>query len=203
MNKLLGILLVMCSLSAMGQTAKGLAAKLQGLTLDSDAMWSGPYVLPPIYAKYQEEKAAIKPECFLDSVRMDFSILSYLDPHEIGNIILTKDKKKYPDGAFFLTLKDHNFFLKLCQSKILSLSDIFNTYATKKEKHKPIIFLLDEKLLTDTTAIRIPDMALFQVTIAQASEVPYFKTALPNVLLMKVTTKWLSTKPYRPKIVFK
>lgn len=135
-------------------------------------------------------KKPANPTYFIDSIKVNpnQSYLNYINPNDIASINISKDPI-YPDGAVFITLKDHNTFTKLRQDKWLSLGDIAKTNITVTDKRKPVLYLLDDKLLTDTAGVRIPSALVKKVTVVKATETPYFKTALPNVLLMMVSTK--------------
>jgi hypothetical protein len=130
------------------------------------------------------------PVYFIDSVKTDPSepYYNYINANDIASINVSRDPG-YPNGAIFITLKDHNIITKLRQDKLLSLSDIAKTNIPAADIRKPVLYLLDDKLLTDTVGVRIPSTFVKKVTITKASETAYFKTALPNVLLMMISTK--------------
>lgn len=131
----------------------------------------------------------IKPPLyFLDSVQISSEYITYLNPEDISDVHVNKDQK-YPNGAVFISLKDHSTVGKLLKDKLLSLYDILNLNTAKADRHKPVIYIIDEKLLTDTANVRIPAMFIKNVSVVKAAETPYFKTALPNVLLMRISTK--------------
>jgi hypothetical protein len=140
--------------------------------------------------KTQTETKPANPVYFIDSVKINAGepYLNYINPNDIASLNINRDPI-YPNGAVFITLKDHNTFTKLRQDKLLSLNDIAKTNIPATDKRKPVLYLLDDKLLTDTAGVRIPFTFVKKVTIIKAAETPYFKTALPNVLLMMITTK--------------
>jgi hypothetical protein len=135
-------------------------------------------------------EAKIPPVYFIDSVKISDAspYLTYMNTDEVANIHVDKNKT-YPNGVIFITLKDHRKLAEMLQDKLLSISDITKANISPSEKNSPVIYLLDDKLLTDTAGIRIPSKFVRQVTLTKADETAYFKTALPNVLLMKIATK--------------
>jgi hypothetical protein len=138
---------------------------------------AGAQVKPPLY--------------FLDSIQVSpeyMNYITYLNPDDISAVHVDKDVK-YPNGAVFISFKDHTLVDKLLKDKILSLNDIRNANVAKADMRKPVIYLIDDKLLTDTANVRIPSMLVRYVTVVKAAETAYFKTALPNVLLMRISTK--------------
>jgi hypothetical protein len=124
---------------------------------------------------------------FIDSVKFSENILTYIGPNAINSIDVNKDSK-YPNGVIWIKLKDHAILEKLLTDKWLSLSDIAKENLESSERNKPVLYLLNDKLLTDTTGIRIPSLCVSKVMVTKASETNYFKTVLPNVLLMMITT---------------
>ncbi|WPU93469.1 hypothetical protein SNE25_29570 [Mucilaginibacter sabulilitoris] len=131
----------------------------------------------------------IKPPLyFLDSVKVSNEYITYLNPDEISDVHVDKNEK-YPNGALFISLKDHSIVGKLLKDKLLSLNDIRSANTAKADRHKAVIYIIDDKLLTDTANVRIPAMFVKNVSVVKAAETPYFKTALPNVLLMRISTK--------------
>lgn len=157
---------------------------------------------PAIYTKYQPYKRQYyAPSALLiDSFKVSDVYIMYIDPVDVYNVN-TKRNKEYPNGVIYVTLKDHKILSKLLVSKLLSLKDITNTYVIKKEK--PIIFLLNKELVTDTTGVRIPEICLGNITVAEADQMPYFKTTFPNALIMMITTHPISNKPYQPDILIR
>jgi hypothetical protein len=140
-----------------------------------------------IKSPFAEKKSL--PAYFLDSVKIDNAYLTYLNPDDIAAVNVYKDAKLYPNGAVFIALKDHTIVNKLLNDKLLSLNDIFKANVHEPDRRKPVVYLINDELLTDTSNIRIPSIFVKYVTIVKASETPYFKTALPNILLMKISTR--------------
>ena len=138
----------------------------------------------------------------LDSTLVDQNYIHYLDSYEINDINIFKNTR-YPKGVIYMKLKNHALLSRMLNSKLLAFSDIRNKYMASDDTHKPVIYLLDKELVTDTTKRRIPEMCLAHVTVAKASEMPYFKTAMPDVLIMMITTKPASTKPYHTPIMIR
>jgi hypothetical protein len=128
------------------------------------------------------------PVYIIDSVKTSAAYFKYIAPDNISSVNVLKNLQ-YPVGVIYITLKDHSEFTKLLQAPLLSLNDIAKTNIPEPERLKPILFILDDKLLTDTVAIRIPSICVHKVTIVRAAETAYFKTVLPDVLLMMVSTK--------------
>lgn len=136
---------------------------------------------------FAQTKSASMPAIVVDSMLVDINYANYLPPHDIVNIDV-RSKEKFPNGVIYVTSKDKQKTLKLLKSPLLSLKDIVKAKVASVDLSKPIIFLLDGALLTDTTNVRIPSLAVYSVELA-GEDAPYFKTALPNVLLLKIATK--------------
>lgn len=123
----------------------------------------------------------------IDSVKINPGIyFKCFDFSDVFNIkVNEQDTKIVISGSF----TDPALFSKLVQSKLLSLNEITNTNLGEFNRTNPILYILNDKLLTDTTGVRIPAMCLTKVTVLKASETAYFKIALPNVLLLMISTK--------------
>ncbi|MEO8884965.1 MAG: hypothetical protein ABI367_02810 [Mucilaginibacter sp.] len=127
------------------------------------------------------------PVIMVDSVQMDYNTLALMDPQEINSMNIPHDPK-YPDGIIYITLKDHSTLQTLLMSKRLSLQNLADKYIAKADKGKPIIYMLNGTLITDTANVRVLAERYYNVQVTKASEMPYFKKAFPNMLLLKVST---------------
>jgi hypothetical protein len=102
---------------------------------------------------------------------------------------LVKDAQDPDNAKVYFTLHDHSKFETLSRSPLLSLNDISKVHLTGTERSKPILYILDGKLLTDTVAVRIPSICVRNVTIVKAAETSYLKTVLPDALLLMISTQ--------------
>jgi hypothetical protein len=204
MRTLATLLLTICTLPAMAQLkASTPNTNLNQTTIPIDSTLIGyptsksssvytPYHIP---AKMAEDAVYM-----VDSVKVNRSLVNYLDLNQVLDISTNKSAE-YPKGLIFIKLKNVIVFEMLLHDKFLSLNDITNKYISETEKHKPVLYLLDKELLTDTAGIRIPEMCLANITVAKASETPYFKTAFPGISIMMITTRPASTEPYKSLIL--
>jgi hypothetical protein len=137
----------------------------------------------------------------IDSTIVDPHYMNWFAPNHVGAV----DMMKSPKGVLNLTLKNEyrGDLQKILESKLLSITDIKNIYLDKANKNKQVIYLLNDDMLTDTANIKIPEICLLHVSIAKASETPYFKTAMPNILIMMISTKYASSKPYHPPMILR
>ena len=126
------------------------------------------------------------PTIIVDSVLVNNSYLSSISPDEIQSVDV-KRVPEFPNGVIYITTKDKAKAMGLLASPLLSLNDIVKKHI--KVSKKPIIFIIDGTMLTDTLNVRIPSSTLHGVIIKEAAETAYFKTALPNVLIMMISTK--------------
>ena len=108
---------------------------------------------------------------------------------EFKTMNIEKKDNKYPGGSIYITLKDHNRLAELMNDKLLSLKQIAYTHVDIAERDKKILYLINDVLLTDTTNVSIPSKYIKKVDVVPAGNMPYFKTAMPNVLLLKISTK--------------
>jgi len=204
MRFLLIIILVLFSLQGYSQLQLSSPnANMLNLPISIDSNFVNQHKVEPILQPYNPHVNALDQTAWIiDSVQVSGNWLNYLDPNDIANIDIRKDSK-YPQGVGSITLKDHKLLFKILSTAPLSLGAIADTYITISDKHKPILFLLNDKLLTDTSGVIIPDICLEKIVIAKASQLPYFKTTLPDALLMMITTKLISTKVHPPEIMLR
>ena len=134
-----------------------------------------------------KQKSAI-PVFMIDSIRVNKAYFDYMNANDIASFYEFRNEQ-YPDGILYITTKNPAEMLKYLQSPLVSLNDITKTNVPKADRKKPILYLLDNKLLTDTADVLIPSIRVLRVHIVKAAETAYFKTTLPNVLLMMISTR--------------
>jgi hypothetical protein len=147
------------------------------------------YAQPSILNPDPRAKNAKMPVVFIDSVQMDATnnYLMCIEAKQIADLKVSNGGK-YPNGAMFIKLKDHKLLKELMNDKQLSLHDIVKARVEPSEFSKPVIYFLNDKLLTDTARIRIPATRVYAVTITRAAETAYFKTAFPKSLIVTIST---------------
>jgi hypothetical protein len=125
------------------------------------------------------------PIVIVDSVPMEFNTLKVLDTALIKSMNVVNNS--YP-GIVYITLKDHNSIKNLTRAKKLSLKQLTDAHVAKADKRRPIIYLMDHVLVTDTTGIRIPTEKFYSIQVIKAADTPYLKQAFPDALLLTVST---------------
>ncbi|WP_147321979.1 hypothetical protein [Mucilaginibacter conchicola] len=125
----------------------------------------------------------------VDSIAKDMDIyVDFIDPKDIENVRRKKDLK-YPDGVIFITLKNHKKLTDLINDRLISLKEIADVNIAMADKKKPLLYIMDDKILTDTNRVRIPSKHFYKVDVIKASDLPYFKVAMPELLILKIITK--------------
>lgn len=128
------------------------------------------------------------PAIYVDSVMVSEYYFKSIQPNDILRVDV-KRAKEFPNGVIYITTKNKQKTEKLLKSPLLSLGNIAKANILGSQKSRPIIFLLDGAMLTDTANIRIPSLSITGVTVNEAANTPYFKTALPDVIILMVSTK--------------
>ena len=123
---------------------------------------------------------------FVDSVKMEFNTLNDLDTSVIRSMNTVNKNSMY--DTVYVTLKDHNYIKNLKRAKKLSLKELTDTHITKADKGKPIIYIMDNWLLTDTAGVSISTEKFYAVKVTKAIETPYLKQAFPQALLFEIFT---------------
>lgn len=123
---------------------------------------------------------------FVDSVKMEFNTLNDLDTSVIRSMNIVNKNAMY--DTVYVTLKDHNYIKNLKRAKKLSIKELTDTHITKTDKGKPIIYIMNNWLLTDTAGVSISTEKFYTVKVTKATETPYLKQAFPEALLFKIFT---------------
>lgn len=131
-----------------------------------------------------------QPAYYVDSIKMDSTanVLHFINPNQIKKITIERDAR-HKNGAIYITLKNHKVLDSLLNDRQLSLQEILNSNVKADEQKNKALFIWDDKLITDTTNIHFPSKKITRVTVIKASEMPYFKTAFPDMLIVMVSTK--------------
>ena len=144
-------------------------------------------ILAFLGSKAQHIDNQVKPVVMIDSVPIPYNSLSQIDPQTIASVNIQKDKM-YPGGVIYITLKDSTQAGKILKSKKLSLQDLADKYIPKEDKGRPILFVMNRELVTDTSNVRIFSDLYYSVGVVKAEDSPYFKNAFPKALLLMVST---------------
>ena len=128
------------------------------------------------------------PAIYVDSALVSESYFKSISPNDILRIDVQR-AAEFPNGVIYITTKNKQQTQALLKSPLLSLADIAKTNLPPSLRSKPIIFQLDGVMITDTANVRIPALAIKGIIIKAAADMPYFKTALPNVVLLMISTK--------------
>ena len=128
------------------------------------------------------------PAIYVDSALVSESYFKSISPGDILRVDVQR-AAEFPNGVIYITTKNKLQTQALPKSPLLSLADIAKTNLLPSLRSKPIIFQLDGVMITDTAYVRIPALAIKGIIIKAAAEMPYFKTALPNVVLLMISTK--------------
>lgn len=110
------------------------------------------------------------PAMFINSIKSTNISLYYIDPHNIKNI---KVKRGFLDtinktyGRVYIKLKSKVHFL--------TLNDITIKYGQNRIINKMILYMIDKKIITDTTGIRIDSNIIREVSIINPNQSEYPK----------------------------
>lgn len=121
----------------------------------------------------------------IDSVPIPYNSLSQINPQTIKSINIQKDNA---GGVVYITLKDSTQVGKILKSKKLSLQDLADKYVSKEDKGRPILYVMNRELVTDTSNVRILADLYHSVGVMKAGDSPYFKKAFPKALLLMIST---------------
>ncbi len=134
-----------------------------------------------------QQLVSSKPIILVDSVTMPHNIMSFIKDEYIKEINVEKSKD-YDDGIIKVTLKDHQVLTELLKGKMLTLNDLKNTHVLPADQKKPLLYVMNFNLITDTAGIRIPSAHYYKVDVVKGENTPYFKKVLPNAMIMVINT---------------
>ena len=120
---------------------------------------------------------------YMDSLRV--SSLSVIDPKDILDVKIIKgiDSINKINGKVFVTLKKHlHHFITIAE---LTKRCIPN-YDSKVQ---PIIYMVDDKLITDITNMMFEITYIRDIEVVEGSQIKAFAGLLSNVTLLKIYTK--------------
>lgn len=121
----------------------------------------------------------------IDSVPMPYNSFSQINPQTIKSVYIQKNNA---GGVIYITLKDSTEVGKVLKSKKLSLQDLADKYVSKEDKGRPILYVMNRELVTDTSDVRILADLYYSIGVVKAKDSPYFKKAFPKALLLMINT---------------
>ena len=142
-------------------------------------------ILAFISSRAQHIDNKVNPIIMIDSIPMPYNILSQINPQTIASVNIQKDNA---GGVIYITLKDSTQIEKILKSKKLSLQDLADKYVSKEDKGRPILYVMNRELVTDTSNVRILADLYYSIGVVKAKDSPYFKKAFPKALLLMIST---------------
>ena len=149
-------------------------------------------------ASLAQEKAT--PIFYIDSVRIDFG-LDYVDPQNIANITVVKDKKPVGNhnGRIYITWKTpHPVFW--------TLADIAGMQSIKGvpiAKGANILYIVDDSVINDPGTIRVDPTYITQVRAIDIADIPYLRKDAPFTAILQIRTKRLFPPPPPGQIILR
>lgn len=145
------------------------------------------------YIYSTNKKANDAPQVVVDSEVVPFSNFSWIDVNAIENIAVLKDSTsivvpRNSNGILLIKLKDRAALTDIQHLQFCSLPVILKKHLTPQQLRKKALYFVDGELLKDTTGIAIPASRITNVNTTTSAELPYLKTAFPDVLIVKIFT---------------
>jgi hypothetical protein len=132
--------------------------------------------------KAQDTLNGLPPIIFLDSVRVDLT-KTYLNVQNIKDIhvVIVSDSI---NGNIYITSNDPNH-------SFLTLADMIKQ---SNLKGSIVLFIIDDKIINDTTKIRIDSSVIKKVTVTKSSDVKYWDKNIPPINILNIETILTETK---------
>jgi len=137
------------------------------------------------------QPAPLPPAYYVDSQRVtDFSKV-YLDIQNIANISVVNglDSATMTNGKIYITLK-------MPFITFLRLSDLNRSQQGLKKKK--VLYIIDNKVITDTTGIRIDPSNIVKTQIISADSILYASLGGKNVKILMIETKFKRPQDREP-----
>ncbi|MBS1530667.1 MAG: hypothetical protein JSU01_10190 [Bacteroidetes bacterium] len=143
-----------------------------------------PKVIDSNYIKIYHSKNNVDfpPAYYVDSVRA--KSMSYIDPKDITDIKIFSgiDSVNKTKGKIYVTLKKHSYHLITIEELTKRAIPNFDS------KTEPIIYFVDDKLVTDTTGLKFEITHIRDVEVIDGSQIKAFKGLLSNIIVLKINT---------------
>ena len=124
--------------------------------------------------------AQIPPTYYIDSQAVNFTKV-YLDVNNIKSLSVVKDAISVTtSGSIYITMKQP--FVSF-----LTLANLTSNQQLSPSEH--ILYIIDDKLLKDTTGVRIDPTFLSQVSVFNMSDVNYIGDGSKDMKMLIVRTK--------------
>jgi hypothetical protein len=126
--------------------------------------------------------APLPPAYYIDSQRVTDLNKVYVDVQDIANISVVNgaDPATMTNGKVYITLKTpFNSFLRL--------SDI--NRSQQRLKKKKVLYIIDNKVITDTTGIRIDPSYIVRTQTIRADSILYANMGGKNMKILMIETK--------------
>ena len=135
-----------------------------------------------IYHSKDYADTGFPPAYFIDSVRAQS--MSYLNPKDILDIKVVggKDSVNKTNGKIYITLKKHPYHFITIEELTKRCIPNFDS------KTQPVIYMWDDKLVTDTTNMKFEITYIRDVEVIEGSQIKAFKGLLAGVIILKINT---------------
>ncbi|MCC8410620.1 hypothetical protein LJ707_16880 [Mucilaginibacter sp. UR6-1] len=129
-----------------------------------------------------------EPVYYVQGTVINRAYFDFIKPDSIKEIHVIKTDDKHPNGAIYITLNNPEYLKRMLADRLLSIKDILRVKGITVKSKQPVIYVWNDKLLTDTANVRVPESYLRSVRLTPAVNMPYFKTALPNTSVVTIIT---------------
>lgn len=165
----------------------------------------------PVGSLAQEKAAAVKENVpvakdkatiifYIDSVRINFG-LDYLDPQNITNINVVKDKNLpgSNSGRIYITWRTpHPVFWSLAD-----IAGMQSIKGTPIKKGANILYIVDDSVINDPGVIRMDPSYITQVRAIDIADIPYLRKNAPFTAILQIRTKRLFPPPAPGQIILR
>jgi hypothetical protein len=154
------------------------------LTDYSNLFSDKPQIIDSNYIRIYHAKintdTSFPPVFYIDSVKTPS--MSYLNPKDIIDIKIYSgiDSANKTNGKIYITLKKHSYHLTTIEDLTKRCIPNFDS------KTQPVIYFVDDKLITDTTGVQFDIPYIRDVEVIDGSQIKAFKGLLSGVIILKI-----------------
>jgi hypothetical protein len=130
-------------------------------------------------------KSKLPPVIFINTQQINYAI-TYLDVNNVASISIVKDTLNKTGGFIYITMKN--------PSRLpLTLFDI--TRAQGATGAKKILYIIDDKVILDTSNIRIDSSIIVDVQNVNSSDISYLGTSTDAFDILLISTIYKFNQP--------
>lgn len=131
------------------------------------------------YSQVDKMKTNFEPDYYLNSSKIDFKKV-YLNPKSIESINISKNNENgHPNGEVHIVSKKDKL-------SFLNLQQVLIQYAVQSGSKDPVLFIIDNNVMYDTSDIRIDKSYIKQVKVNNLGQTNYINKKSAHLTIVQI-----------------